>query len=288
MTTAPDMARFMIAHLQDGRFEEERILQEATAQEMHSLQFSKHPQGPGWTYGFVETEVNGERIIWHPGGRTGFQAEMVLLPERNIGFLVAYNTNVGWYREFLEVFVDHYYPAPPAPAVPQSITDSDAHLNRFVGSYRGTRLNETGLESFIALVKSASVKSISNGTLQTVGTDTLGRGVLQWEATEDPLVFSQIDGIDTLVFLEDVNGNITGFMIKSWPVEEYYKLGGFETSTFPLLWLLVCLIFLLVNVFFWSVWFLKHKRVAREGVSLTTRLAIWVSWGALRLVWFSL
>ena len=111
---------------------------------------------------------------------------------------------------------------------------------------------------------------------------------MQWEATEDPLVFSQIDGIDMLVFLEDVNGNITGFMIKSWPVEEYYKLGGFFDSTFPLLWLLVCLIFLLVNLFFWPVRFLKHKRAAREGVSLTTRLAIWVSWGVtvLGLVFF--
>jgi len=50
-----------------------------------------------------------------------------------------------------------------------------------------------------------------------------------------------------------------------------------------LLWLLVCLIFLLVNVFFWPVWFLKHKRAARESVSLTTRLAIWVSWGVTAL-----
>lgn len=34
-TTATDMARFMIAHLQDGRYDDARILEEATAEEMH-------------------------------------------------------------------------------------------------------------------------------------------------------------------------------------------------------------------------------------------------------------
>ena len=284
MTTAPDMARFMIAHLQDGRFEEERILQESTAQEMHSLQFSKHPRASGWTFGFIHTVVNGERIIWHNGGTLAFGSDMILLPDRDIGLFVAYNNMPApGYRELMEAFVDHYYPAPPAPAVPPSITDSDVDLDRFVGSYRGTRLNETGLESFMALAKPVSVKSSSNGTLQTVGIGYDPGQVLQWAATKDPLVFSQIDGIDTLVFLEDVNGNITDVMIESFPIEEYYRLGWFETSTFPLLWLLVCLIFLLVNLFFWPVRFLKHKRAAREGVSPTTRLAIWVSWGVTAL-----
>ena len=283
-TTASDMARFMIAHLQDGRYEETRILQEATAQEMHSLQFSKHPQASGWTYGFVWTVVNGERIIWHKGGTLVFNASMILLPERDIGLFVSYNTPAG-FRELMEAFVDHYYPAPPAPPVPQSITDSDAHLDRFVGSYRGTRLNETGLESYMALVKTVSVKSSPNGTLQSGQWTGYDPGqVLQWAATEDPLVFSQIDGRDTLVFLEDMDGNITSFLSENWPLEEFFKLDSwFETTIFHLLWLLVCLIFLLVNVFFWPVWFLKHKRATREGVSLTTRLAIWVSWGVAAL-----
>jgi CubicO group peptidase (beta-lactamase class C family) len=35
-TTAPDLARFMIAHLQDGQYNGTRILEAKTAQEMHS------------------------------------------------------------------------------------------------------------------------------------------------------------------------------------------------------------------------------------------------------------
>ena len=277
-STAADMARFMIAHLQDGRYEEARILQESTAQEMHRLQFSKHPKADGWTYGFMETVVNGERIIWHSGVIGTFRSALVLLPERNIGLFVSYNGAGVVVRELMRAFVDHYYPAPPAPTVPQPTTDFAAHTKRFAGSYRGTRNNETGWEKWLVLVRRVSVKSTPNGTLQTVGAGSGGQ-VSQWAATEDPLVFSQIDGSDTLVFQEDRDGNIAGFVVASFPFEEYFKLDWYDTPSFSLLWLLVCLLFFLVNVLFWPLWFLRHKRVARDSVSLSTRLAIWVGWG---------
>jgi hypothetical protein len=72
-------------------------------------------------------------------------------------------------------------------------------------------------------------------------------------------------------------------VVASYPLEEYFKLDWFETSTFSLLWLLVCLIFFLVNVLFWPLRYLvnrlKHKDVDGDSVSLATRLAIWAGWG---------
>ena len=66
-TTAADMARFMIAHLQNGRYGglngETRILEESTAKEMHERQFSNHPRLDGMAYGFYEQTINGERTI---------------------------------------------------------------------------------------------------------------------------------------------------------------------------------------------------------------------------------
>jgi len=282
-STATDMASFMIAHLQDGRFEEARILQEFTAQEMHRLQFSRHPEADGWTYGFVETLVNGERIIRHFGSIGVFRSALVLLPERDVGFFVSYNGAGVDHRELMRTFVDHYYPAPPAPIVPQSTTDFTADTERFAGSYRGTRNNETRWEKWLALVKQVSVKSTPNGSLQTVGADS-GVPVSLWAATEDPLVFSQIDGSDMLVFQEDSSGYIAGFVVSSRVTEEFFKLDWFETSTFSLLWLLVCLILFLVNVLVWPLRFLvnrvRHRDAAKESVPLPTRLAIWVSWVA--------
>ena len=277
-STAADMARFMVAHLQDSRYEEARILQESTAQEMHSLQFSKHPEADGWTYGFIETVVNGERIIWHSGVIGTFRSVMVLLPERNVGLYVSFNgAGVDW-RELMRAFVDRYYPSPPAPAVPEPITDSAAHSERFAGSYRGTRSNETRWEKWLALVNQDSVKVTPDGALQTVGAGS-GGPVSQWVATEDPLVFSLIDGSDTLVFQEDRDGNIAGFVVASFPFEEYLKLDWYDTPTFSLLWLLVCLVFFLVNALFWPLRFfvnrIRHGRLAGESVPLSTRVAIW-------------
>jgi hypothetical protein len=281
-TTATDIARFMIAHLQDGRYEEARILQASTAQEMHSLQFSKHPQADGWTYGFIETVVNGERIIWHSGVIGTFRSALVLLPERNVGLFVSFSgAGVDW-DEFTRAFMDRTYPAPPAPAAPGPNTDSAARSKRLAGSYRGTRSNETGWEKWLALVERVSVKSMPNGTLRTVGAGS--RGVKQWAPTSDPLVFSQIEGRDTLIFQEGGEGQIAGFAVASHPFQEYLKLGWFEAPTFSLLSLLICLLALLANALFWPLRFLvhrvRHERAARDRVSRSVRLALWLGWGA--------
>ena len=51
-STSEDMARFMIAHLQSGRYDDRRIMEEATAERMHSRLFSNDPKVSGMAYGF--------------------------------------------------------------------------------------------------------------------------------------------------------------------------------------------------------------------------------------------
>jgi hypothetical protein len=285
-STADDMAKFMIAHLQDGRYEEARILQESTAQEMHRLQFSKHPEADGWTYGFRETVVNGEQIIGHTGAIGTFRSALVLLPERDTGLFVSFNGAGADLRELTRTFVDHYYPAPATSIVPQSTTDFAADIKFMTGSYRGTRINETRWERWLMLVWPVSVTSTTDGALQTVGADYGGPPfghVSLWTATEDPLVFAHIDGNDSLFFQEDRAGNIAGFVVASYPAEEYFKLDWFDTPSFSLLWLLVCLLFFLVNVLFWPIRYLvnrvRHRDIDRDSVPRYGRLAIWVAWG---------
>src|SRR5205085_1061216 len=58
--TATDMAKFMIAQLQNGRLGTQRILQEATAKEMQTQQFTNDPRVPGgMAYGFEVHNLNG-------------------------------------------------------------------------------------------------------------------------------------------------------------------------------------------------------------------------------------
>jgi CubicO group peptidase (beta-lactamase class C family) len=57
-STAADMSKFMIAHLQNGRYGNSSILQEATARRMHSQLFTNDLKVRGWTYGFWEMRLN--------------------------------------------------------------------------------------------------------------------------------------------------------------------------------------------------------------------------------------
>ncbi len=74
-SSATDMARFMIAHLQDGRYgdantAEARILNKSTPQQMHSTLYTPDPRLLGTAYGFFDFTDNGQRTIGHSGGRT--------------------------------------------------------------------------------------------------------------------------------------------------------------------------------------------------------------------------
>jgi CubicO group peptidase (beta-lactamase class C family) len=94
-STADDMAKFMIAHLQDGQYKDTRILQASTAQEMHRRHYTQDPRGSGMAYGFMEIPINGQITIGHGGGRTVYFTGFVLLPKHNVGLFVSYNGNHG-------------------------------------------------------------------------------------------------------------------------------------------------------------------------------------------------
>jgi CubicO group peptidase (beta-lactamase class C family) len=91
VTTGTDAARFMIAHLQKGRLDGGRILEEDTAGMMQRRQFSHDGRMPGLGYGFWERPRNQHRAIVHDGGWRGFYSLMWLLPEEDMGVFIAAN-----------------------------------------------------------------------------------------------------------------------------------------------------------------------------------------------------
>ncbi|MBX3001473.1 MAG: beta-lactamase family protein, partial [Caldilineaceae bacterium] len=70
--TATDVSRFMIAHLNGGCLEDVCILQKETLAQMHRQQFTHHPALTGMAYGFMETEINEQRVLWHLGESARF------------------------------------------------------------------------------------------------------------------------------------------------------------------------------------------------------------------------
>src|SRR6266581_8352709 len=91
-TSAADMCIFMMAHLQDGRWNDKQILKPETAKLMHSRAFGSDPRLNGMALGFYEETRNGHRIIGHGGDTLYFHSDLHLIHASNVGFFVSYNS----------------------------------------------------------------------------------------------------------------------------------------------------------------------------------------------------
>jgi CubicO group peptidase (beta-lactamase class C family) len=153
-----EMAKFMIAHLQNGRYGETRILKEETARQMHSQLNTADPRITGMAYGFFENVVNDQYIISHGGDTLLFHTGLFLLPEQNVGFFVSTNAvggaTVG--DAVARAFADRYFPLEKA-ADPVPSTDFDSRTSKYIGEYHFSRSNFTGFEKVIMLLSPISV-----------------------------------------------------------------------------------------------------------------------------------
>lgn len=255
--SANDMARFMLAHLQLGRLGDARILEEATARQMHSQLYTLDPRLSGMAYGFYESRVNGVRIIGHGGDTLWFHTNLALLPDHNLGIYASYVTHGGRARsELLKAFMDRYFPQ-PATALPAPPDDFKERGKRFAGNYRFTRHNSSTIEKVAALASALSVSVTSENRLLVSG---LGENALQFVETE-PQLFRQVDGTQTLSFKENEHGEVTHMFFDALPFMPTYRIPWYETLNFSLLvlglGLLLC-ITTLVSAFY-------HARLMRRA-----------------------
>ena len=161
--TGDDMAKFMIAHLQNGSYNGARILSDATAQLMHS----PHPYDPRFkdamAYGFVWKHVNGQLDLWHNGGTFLFFTGPHLLPEHNLGFFISANAAGAAELEdtVFHAFMDHYFPFQPQTPTPPA--DMASRAAQYKGEYYSSRSNFTGIERVVNLLSPVAISVDSKG-----------------------------------------------------------------------------------------------------------------------------
>src|SRR3546814_14550327 len=88
-STGADMARFMIAHLQNGAYDDARILREDTARMMHTTGQASIGPLNRMMRGFYETSVNGDRAIPHGGDTQLVHRDLHLFPDHGTGIFVS-------------------------------------------------------------------------------------------------------------------------------------------------------------------------------------------------------
>ncbi len=91
-STAEDMGKFMIAHLNKGIYKGNRILTAKTIDKMHSRLYSINPKANGMAHGFWEYYYNGLRLIEHGGDTFFFHSMLTMIPDKHFGIYVSYNS----------------------------------------------------------------------------------------------------------------------------------------------------------------------------------------------------
>lgn len=203
--TAVDLAQFMIAHLQNGRYGDAQILQEVTAQQMHQQLFTHDPRLDGMAYGFFENTVNGQRIISHGGDTILFHTGLFLIPEQNVGVYISTNSTGGALagEAVIKAFLDRYYPV-EASATPQPPADFAERMAPYLGEYMLARSNFTTFEKIIALTNPINVTLNDEGYLVV---SLIGEAT-QYVEVAPGLLQDRYEPANQLVYRTDDNGQM--------------------------------------------------------------------------------
>jgi CubicO group peptidase (beta-lactamase class C family) len=282
-----DMGRFMIAHLQGGRYNDAaipdgRILKEATARQMQSTLYTADPRLLGAAYGFFDMSDNGQRTFGHQGYLPPMHGLLMLLPDQNLGIYVVYNTesagglttqHVGFQRAFF----DHYYPAPAIDPI-QPPADFAERAGRFIGTYRYASSPSSTLPKIIGLFGAymAKISDPGDGTLLANIHGLESRYV---EVEEN--YFRQVDGPISLVFRADERGRIRYLYTDLMPQFASIKLDWYDTPAFSMAILLGCILVFLITIPVVAIRMVRNRRlrIDRKPASGGANLAYWIILG---------
>lgn len=283
--TVTDMARYMIAHLQGGRYSDAhipqaRILNESTMQQMHSTLYTPDPRLLGTAYGWFDFSDNGQRTLGHIGEfAPTMHSLLLLLPDQNLGVFVVYNSRGGTeltsqHTGFQRAFFDHYYPAPAVSPI-QAPPDFAERAGRYEGSYRWTMGAKTTLLKTMGLFGTAVISHPGDGTL------LFATPYGEWRFVEvEPLYFRQVDGPYGIAFGEDDQGRITHMSTDLMPQFAFEKLNWYETRAFHMVLALVSVLAFLSTILVTSIRFIRDRRSGdRKPAPRFARAASWVILG---------
>jgi CubicO group peptidase (beta-lactamase class C family) len=170
-STVADMARFMLAHLQDGSVGDAHILRAETAKLMHSPSQDAPPGFATMAHGFFLEFHNGREVLGHGGDTIVFHNEFNFLPAEGVGIEFNFNSRgrsdaVYLAREALfDGFMDRYFPdataSEDAPALPTALADA----REIAGRYESSRRIEHGFISVFYLLQQSVISANPDGTI---------------------------------------------------------------------------------------------------------------------------
>ncbi len=276
-SSAIDMTKFMLAHLNGGAVGELHILKPETVALMHDSITKTDPRVNGMALGFYEERRNGMQIIGHGGDTVYFHSDLHLIPAEKLGFFVSYNSagrgsppprGPLWGK-----FLDRYFPfEPPVTAVKTSgLSAMDV-----AGSYISSRRAETSALKFLTELSQPTATANADGTLTVDAFTGLNGQPIIWTAMGDG-EFRAKSGQGKLVFLQAGDGAMT-MLSGAAGVAIFQRVPDLRNALVTLIVFCVSMLVVTLNLLAWPVAaFVRRHYGVEQGWTLwerTLRLAV--------------
>ena len=269
-----DMAKFMIAHLENGR----GILSPATAAMMQDSPLDRVnpasliPPLNRMELGFFETNINGRDVIAHLGDTNNFHTSLHLFPAEHVGFYVSFNSagREGAAHvvrgQLFQDFADRYFPATGRDGRVDPETSAE-HARMMVGHWANSRRSETAFPAILNLFGQTVVTVDGEGRLVVPSLTGPGGAVQRWEEIA-PFVWRDVNGHDRLA-AKVVDGKVVRW---SFDLIAPFMVFDRVPASLSAAWLTpaLCasLVVLLLTALYWPAsWLLRRRFKTPIGVS---------------------
>jgi CubicO group peptidase (beta-lactamase class C family) len=259
-----DMARFMIAHLQNGEYNGNRILKEETAKLMHDSPLTLLPPLNRMELGFFETNINGREVIAHLGDTQNFHTSLHLFLKENTGFYVSFNSSgkegaahplrIALFRDF----ADRYFPG-TRPETRVDEATAAKHAQMLAGNWVGSRGSQTNFLSLIGMIGQTKVSVGAKGELVVPQLKGLNGLPTKWIETA-PFVWQDADGHEQLA-AKVVDDRVVRFSFGLVaPFDVYLRTPAAHNGAWLVPSLCASLAVLVLTVVFWPVTAIVRRR----------------------------
>jgi CubicO group peptidase (beta-lactamase class C family) len=299
-SSGTDMARFMIAHLQDGR----GLMRPETARMMHASPLDRVnpmsilPPLNRMELGFFETNVNGREVIGHLGDLEAFHTSLHLFMKEGVGFYLSVNSPgkagaAGTLRNQLFMdFADRYFPDISGRAPGVDAKTAAEHAAMMAGNWEASRRWQTNYFSAVNFLGQTKVAVGSHGELVIPSLLAPGGEPRQWVEIA-PFMWRDKFGHDRLV-AKVVDGKVVRWSMDFFsPFEVFDRVPAGRSAAWLKPALLASLGIILLTVIAWPTgWWNRRRFKAAHplsgksaGVSLaakimaTATLLLFVGWG---------
>lgn len=194
-STGEDMAHFMLAQLDQGRYGSDAIVQPHTLQSMQATALRPIPGLDAMTLGFFRRDERGPLLIGHDGATEAFQSSLTLLPAHRLGVFVSADgparAGRALHRDLVDGVIQRYYPSPASdtPTLPTAYLHGEQVRGRYENS-RGSASN------FLAIARLFGSATVVLNDDDTIGVSSLRTGdgrIKRWREIE-PYVWREVGG----------------------------------------------------------------------------------------------